>query len=292
MKKSTVFVPNDDQTESLSEEEFVNPVNSTKGGLTLSAFSLKNQRKVKFQEEYYRTSSNKKYPVKSRLEMTYERIEEVDTPRNKQPVSTVNESAKIPEPFGTPVNEALNYGTKIAAKMGNINGMYIDEDDAKYFKMPNSMQITNQRDYLKASSQLQGVIDEQAEIDAKAAKAKNKPRAKKKAPAKAGKDVEPEVVQPLGPPGEPLEASLLRTVIRSERFEDRLLAQTEIENMQRRLYSEGIELSNTVLTKAMYLPEDEEYADDWNNDKIGLISSLLFKNPFPTVKKKKGKKKK
>lgn len=52
--------------------------------------------------------------------------------------------------------------------MGNISGMYIDEDDAKMLKMSNSMLLTNQKDYYKASEIINEAVEEQNEIKEKA----------------------------------------------------------------------------------------------------------------------------
>jgi hypothetical protein len=53
------------------------------------------------------------------------------------------EQARARNAFGTPAEESQSYGIRLSSRMGNICGMYIDEDDAKLLKMSNSVILTN-----------------------------------------------------------------------------------------------------------------------------------------------------
>ena len=173
--------------------------------------------------------------------------------------------------------------------MGNINGMYIDEDDAKYFKMHKNMVISNQKCYNKAKDQFQEVIDEYAELELKS---RPKPKEKKKPKNKKAEEEE-EDDKPKPPPGKPRLCSILRDVIRSEKFEDRLEHHSEVDTIKKKLITKGIVLPTDVLEKAIFMPDDEELPPEYQNNSQELITQYLFKNPFPKEKgkKKKGKKK-
>lgn len=175
-----------------SDDEFINPVNQSARGISLSVFSIKNQKKAKFLNDYYHTPSKKQYPVQSRLSMTS--ALEHGFSKSAGPKFSQYEQARVVLAHGTPADESQSYGIKVSSQLGNISGMFIDEDDSKLLKLSNSVFLTNTKDYFKARDAVQAAVNEQNDLKEKAKQKALAKAAKKQQKKNAGKEAEEEEV--------------------------------------------------------------------------------------------------
>lgn len=165
----------------------------------------------------------------------------------------------------------------------------MDEAAAKLFRQNNSVLLSSQSQYLKANEIVQTAIEEQKELEAKA-KAKELAKLKKKQEKNKKKAAVDEEPQEERPPARPRPDAQLRDLIRSERFEDRLEAQLEVEAIQRGLCQAGVKIPSHVLQQALSMPEDTVIPEELLEDRGAIIADYLFKNPNPKTTKKKKKK--
>ena len=135
---------------------------------------------------------------------------------------------------------------------------------------------------------MEEAIDEVAELEKKAAAKSKKKKPEKKKPAA------PEEEGPPTIPGEIIYSKELRDLVKTERFDFRMQHINEISNIKRGLDSNPHipNIPSKTLEAAIFLPQDEQMSKAFMENPYPPQGELLFKNPFPPVKKAKGKKKK
>ena len=216
----------EDDKEASSDEEILNAVNLKQDSISLSIYDDSNLAKKNFQRQYYSSIGERSEPAQSRGQIVakYKSIE----PDRRHTLQT--SAAAIEPPNSSVTSIKGRFGLHLAGKVGNISGLHIEEDDSKFFQLPKNTILTDTRQLAKADAEIEQAAALQAELERqKAPKKKAPPKDKKAAAKKKGAAEAEEAAPESGEPPEPPFLTQLRDLIRSERFEERMSAMSELE---------------------------------------------------------------